>query len=81
MQTPSKTPRLGELAGHAATGAGLGLFLSLTLIISNTGRIFEALVNSSNPKIMTLMFVGTFSFILAVGATLTGLIFSVIEQR
>lgn len=81
MQMHSKAPRFGELAGHAAIGAGLGVFLSLTLIVSNTGRVFEIIVNSAHPKIMTLMLVGILSSVLTVGATLTGMIFSAMEDR
>jgi hypothetical protein len=79
MWTRSRTPGLPELAGHSAVGAGLGIFLSLTLV--NTENIFEMIVNSASPRVMTLTFVGTITAILTVGSTLTGLIFSATEER
>jgi hypothetical protein len=81
MPSRSKMPRFGEIVGHAGIGASLGVFLLLILIISDTGNVFKAITTSSNPKIMFVTFVGIFSSLFAVGATLTGLIFSAIEDR
>ena len=81
MQPGPRAPSFGELAGHAAIGAGLGVFLSLTLIIGDTAHISGMIVNSSNPEMTILMFIGIFSSVLAVGATLTGLIFSKFDAR
>ena len=78
MRTRSKRPRFGELVIHAAMGGGLGIFLSLMLIINED--VFRAIINSSNPKTMILLFIGMFSSVLAVGSALTGLIFSAIED-
>lgn len=78
MRTRSKRPRFGELVIHAAMGAGLGIFLSLMLIINED--VFRAIINSSNPKTTILLFIGMFSSVLAVGSALTGLIFSAIED-
>jgi hypothetical protein len=76
MPTRSKIPGFGEFVGHAAIGAGLGVFLSLVPIISDTGHVFKIIINSSNPKIIFLTFVAIFPY----GAALTGLIFSAIED-
>ena len=56
----------------------MGIFLSLMLIINED--VFRAIINSSNPKTMILLFIGMFSSVLAVGSALTGLIFSAIED-
>ena len=67
--------------GHLATGAGLGLFLSLSLIISNGGHVLEMIMNSMAPKATMALFVGILSSVMAVGATLSGFIFTAIEDR
>jgi hypothetical protein len=46
----------------------------------DTGRIFEMIVSSAQPRITTLVFVGVLGSICAVGATITGLIFILAED-
>ena len=75
------TRLVGGLIGHSAMGAGLGLLLSLTLIVSGAGNIFEMITNSEEPKLTAAIFVGFFTSIIAVGATLSGLIFMAMEER
>jgi hypothetical protein len=70
-------PRFGELAGHCAIGAGLGIYLSLTLIVHD--RVFDMIAHSARPALTALTSIGVITAVLAVGSTLTGLIFSSIE--
>ena len=69
-----------KLAGHLAMGASLGTGLALALILMDTGRIFEMIVSSAQPRVTTLVFVGVLGSICAVGATITGLIFMLAED-
>jgi hypothetical protein len=69
-----------KLAGHLVMGASLGTGLALALIMMDTGRIFELIVGSAQPRITTLFFVGVLGSICAVGATITGLIFMLAED-
>jgi hypothetical protein len=73
-------PFLLRLAGHLAMGASLGTGLALALITMDTGRIFEMIVSSANPRITAFVFVGVLGSICAVGATITGLIFMLAED-
>jgi hypothetical protein len=70
-----------KLAGHLAMGASLGTGLALVLIMMDTGRIFEMIVSSAQPRITTLVFIGVLGSICAVGATITGLIFMLAEDE
>jgi hypothetical protein len=73
-------PFLLKLAGHLAMGASLGTGLALALIMMDTGRIFQMIVSSAQPRITTLVFVGVLGSICAVGAAITGLIFMLAED-
>jgi len=81
MRVGLRTPRFGELVGHLVAGAGLGTFLSLMLLAGDIGHMFEMIVNSASPRITILIFIGITTATLAVASTLTGLIFSMIEER
>ena len=58
-------------------GASLGAFFGTSLVLTDARRIFQMMINSAAPK---LMFVGTFTLIVAIGATLTGFILA-LEDR
>jgi hypothetical protein len=62
-------------------GAGLGVFLALSLLVSNTRGIFAMLVNSSAPQLSTAVFVGIFASVFAIGAGITGLIFVSMDDK
>ena len=80
MRRRIEWPFLLKLAGHLAMGASLGTGLALVLLMMDTGRIFEMIVSSAQPRITTLVFVGVLGSICAVGATITGLIFMLAED-
>ena len=73
-------PFLLKLVGHLVMGASLGTSLALALIMTDTGRIFEMIVSSAQPRITILAFVGVLGSICAVGATITGLMFMLAED-
>jgi hypothetical protein len=62
-------------------GASLGTGLALALIMMDTGRIFEMIVSSAQPRMTAVVFVGVLGSICAVGATITGLIFMLAEDN
>jgi tetrahydromethanopterin S-methyltransferase subunit D len=80
MQQKQKHVPPVEIAGHVATGACLGTFLALTLIVSNTARVFDMIAGAPAPAMSAAVFVGVFAAVFAVGATLTGLLFSLMER-
>ena len=68
-----------KLAGHLAMGASLGTGLALALIMMDTGRVFQMIVSSAQPRTTALVLIGVLGSICAVGATITGLIFMLAE--
>jgi hypothetical protein len=80
MQSGSRRTLIRELFGHLVMGACLGAFLALSLLISDAQNVFQTIVNSSTPRFTIAVFVGAFALTFAIGATLTGLIFS-LEDR
>lgn len=63
---------LGRLKTHFAIGAGLGTFLALTLLISNTDNIFTVIADSAHPQLYVMLLVTTWCMALSIGSTLTG---------
>jgi hypothetical protein len=78
QRKPAKT-LIGELALHLAMGAGLGAALGLSLVLSNAAGISDMIRSDSEPATMLAIVIGVFTSIFAVGATLTGLIFTVFD--
>jgi hypothetical protein len=75
MKTGPTQSWLGKLASQFGMGATLGTFLATYLIVSDTQRVFQMIINSSAPKLTMTVFVGVLALWFAVGATLTGWIF------
>jgi hypothetical protein len=71
---------LKKAAAHFAMGAGLGTVAALALVIGNTGALGDLLAAGSPSGISIAEFVGAFAGMIAVGATLTGVIFSAMEE-
>jgi hypothetical protein len=61
-------------------GASLAAFLAGWLLLTDTRHIFKMIINSAAPKLMLVVFVGTFTLIVAIGAPLTGFILA-LEDR
>jgi hypothetical protein len=68
-----------QAAGHFAMGASLGTVGALLLMISNAGTVRELL--ASGPGMPVGVFVAMCACTVAIGATLTGVIFSAIEDE
>lgn len=59
-------------------GAVLGALLALAAIVTDR-HLFEVIVHSPSPKFFVALLMGACSFLIAAGATLSGLIFTTIE--
>ncbi len=70
-----------EMASHTAMGVALGLGFSLALMLIDAFGIATWIAHSFQPKVTLALFVGTFTLAFAVGATLTGLVFTIMEER
>ena len=77
MQKKSRTPFV-QMMIHCAMGAILGALLALALMVANR-HIFHFIASSSSPLTEMAFFVGFISFVFAIGATLSGFIFTAIE--
>jgi hypothetical protein len=69
-----------ELAGHAAMGAALGLGFSLALFFFDVFGLKSLIAASADPRSTALVLVGTFTLAFAVGASLTGLVLTMVER-
>jgi hypothetical protein len=59
-------------------GAVLGALLALALIVTNR-HLFELTAHFPSPGFPLVLLMGVSSFVIAAGATLTGLLFTTIE--
>ncbi|UFZ04263.1 hypothetical protein LQG66_34595 [Bradyrhizobium ontarionense] len=70
-----------ELACHTFMGTALGLGFAFTLTQADAFGISTLIAHSLDPGMTFTIFVGTFTLAFAVGATLTGLVFTMMEER
>jgi hypothetical protein len=70
-----------QVAGHFLMGASLGTAAALILLISNTGAIRELVAGGAAPAMPIGVFVAMCACTIAIGATLTGVIFSAMDDR
>lgn len=70
-----------ELACHATMGVALGLVFSFTLLLIDAFGITTLISHGPDTSEVTAIFVGTFTLAFAVGATLTGFVFTMMEER
>jgi hypothetical protein len=76
-----KSVILLELACHAAMGVALGLVFSLAVILNDAFGITALISHGADAQTTTLVFVATFTLAFGVGATLTGFLFTMSEER
>ena len=69
-----------RLAGHAAMGVAMGLGFALALTLIGEFGVVSLVASSADPSNAMVVFVGTFALTFGVGATLTGFIFTMIED-
>ena len=68
-----------KLASHAAMGVAVGLAFALIVIHITPLGIATLISHTLNPEATFLMFVGTCATTFGIGATLTGLVITLIE--
>lgn len=78
MRKDSITPSFRQLIIHFGTGAFLGALLAFALIVMERST-FQVIASSSSPVSSAAIFVGTISFAIGLGATLSGYFFTAIE--
>jgi hypothetical protein len=70
-----------EMASHMAMGVALGLGFALALTLSDAFGVATLIAHSHEPRVTLTIFVGTFTLAFAVGATLTGFVFTMMQER
>lgn len=70
-----------QLACHAAMGIALGLVFSFALLLIDAFGITTLIAHGADTRTTTAIFVGTFTLAFAVGATLTGFVFTMMEEH
>ncbi len=69
------------LASHTAMGIAMGLAFAFVLTLIDTIGVMALINHSADPKATMLVFVGSFTLAFGVGATLTGLVFMMMEEH
>jgi len=69
------------LASHTAMGVAMGLAFAFVLTLVDRIGVMALINHSADPKTTMLVFVGSFTLAFGVGATLTGLVFMMMEER
>jgi hypothetical protein len=70
---------LREMINHLLSGAALGTFLGLSLIVANS-TIFDAIVDSPHPTLTVLVVIAGMASIIAVGSAISGFIISALDR-
>src|SRR5258708_10746090 len=72
---------LPELIGHFTMGFALGLSFALLLTLIDAFGVRNLVADSGAPLSTIWMLVGTFALMFGIGATLTGLVFTMAEGQ
>ncbi|CCD84402.1 conserved hypothetical protein [Bradyrhizobium sp. ORS 285] len=70
-----------ELACHTFMGTALGLGFAFALTQVDAFGISTLIAHSLDPHMTFVVFVGTFTLAFAVGASLTGFVFTMMQER
>ena len=82
MRAKSKTkPLLGALVSHFTMGVAIGLCFALVLTLVEQFGVRQLVQQSPAPRSTLVVFVGTFMLMFGIGATLTGLVFILMDQN
>ena len=76
---PRNSVILLELACHAAMGVALGLAFSLAMILNEAFGMTTLISHGADAQTM-MIFVGSFTLPIGVGAALTGFLFTMLED-
>jgi hypothetical protein len=75
-----KPAALLELAGHTVMGIAMGLAFAFVLTLVNAFQVTDLIAHSADPRTTMIVFVGSFTLAFAVGATLTGFVFMMMDD-
>jgi hypothetical protein len=78
MHEDPKTPSFRQVIVHTAMGVVLGALLALALIVTNR-HLVELSAHFPSPGFPLALLMGVSSFLIAAGATLSGLLFTTVE--
>ena len=70
-----------ELACHTCMGTALGLGFAFALTQLDAFGISRLIAHSLDPHMTFMVFVGALTLSFAVGSTLTGFVFTMMEER
>ncbi|WP_315721264.1 MULTISPECIES: hypothetical protein [unclassified Bradyrhizobium] len=70
-----------ELACHTFMGTALGLGFAFALTQVDAFGISPLIARSGDPHLTFTVLVGTFTLAFAVGATMTGIVFTMMQER
>ncbi|WP_316182315.1 MULTISPECIES: hypothetical protein [unclassified Bradyrhizobium] len=70
-----------ELASHTLMGIAMGLGFAFALIQLDAFGVSILIAHSLDPHVTFVIFVGVLTLSFAVGATLTGFVFTMMEER
>ncbi|NPU12269.1 hypothetical protein HL667_20935 [Bradyrhizobium sp. 83012] len=70
-----------ELACHTFMGTALGLGFAFALTQVDAFGISTLIAHSGDPHMTFTVLVGTFTLAFAVGATMTGIVFTMMQER
>lgn len=79
MRDRVRAASLSDVCKHLVSGAGLGVFLALALIVGNES-IMGAIANSSHPRLFVVLLVVCTAAPIGVGSAISGFILTSIEK-
>ena len=62
-------------------GGGLGVLLSVALLLTNANQLYQLITNSPSPNVLLCIFVSGLSMYIGFGAAITGFLFVLAEGR
>ncbi len=80
MRIPPKSVTVLEVGKHFATGAGLGTFLALSLIVANKS-LLAAISGSDYPRLAMALFLACIVAFFGVGSAISGFILASVEKE
>lgn len=79
MRDRARAASISDVCKHLASGAGLGVFLALSLIVGNES-ILGAIGNSAHPRLFVVLLIFCTAAPISVGSAISGFILTSIEK-
>ncbi len=80
MRAPTGNASLIDVVIHLASGALLGIFLALSLIVGNS-TVLGAISNSAHPPYIVMLLVCSAAALVGVGSAISGFILISLEKN